>query len=146
MKKTILSLFAVILLFAATGYSQTEYSKGTITFIVKGFEDNSGQVFINLYRINDDIPTKPFKTVVAKITDKKAVVKINNLTYGSYAAIIVHDKNKDGEIEHSWGFPSEPLAFSNNWELSLFSGMPSFKKLKFTFSPIKNNYTITFKN
>ena len=29
--------------------------------------------------------------------------------YGDYAAILVHDKNKNGIIDHKWGIPAEPL-------------------------------------
>lgn len=37
------------------------------------------------------------------------------------------------------------LTFQNEWELSLFSGMPSFTKLKFEFSEQKNDFVIKIK-
>jgi uncharacterized protein (DUF2141 family) len=122
--------------------SQTVKKTGTLVFNVNGLEDNSGQVFVQLFRKNDDIPSSPYKKVTAKIVNQKAVVKITNLDYGDYAAMIVHDQNFDGEIEHCMGIPCEPLGFTNNWELTLVSGMPTFDKLKFTFSQSKCQISI----
>ena len=62
------------------------------------------------------------------------MVEFKNLPYNVYAAIVVHDKNSNGIIDHRFGMPNEPLGFSNNWKLSLFSGMPTFQKLKFSFT------------
>jgi uncharacterized protein (DUF2141 family) len=57
-----------------------------------------------------------------------------NLPNGSYAAIVYHDENDNGTLDHKFAFPSEPMGFTNNWNLSLFSGMPTFKKLRFEHS------------
>jgi uncharacterized protein (DUF2141 family) len=97
---------------------------------------------VQLFRKDDKIPSSPYMRVKSAISNKKAVVVMNNLLYGDYAAIIVHDKNLNGETDHSFGFPSEPLGFTNNWRLTLFSGIPDFDDLKFNFSAIKNQYQI----
>ena len=115
-------------------YSQNNKTTGSLSFNVIGFTDNSGQLLIQLFHKEDKVPTHPFKQIKAAIINKKANVIIENLPYGDYAAIFVHDKNSNGKIDHNLGIPSEPLGYTNNWKLSLFSGMPSFDKLKFTFS------------
>ncbi len=123
-------------------HSQTSKTEGTLTFNISGFKSNSGQVMVQLFRKTDKVPTAPFKVLKANIVNKTAVVKINNLSYGDYSSIVVHDENSNGVIDHSWGIPAEPLGYTNNWELSLFSGMPTFDKLKFTFSSASNSFNI----
>jgi uncharacterized protein (DUF2141 family) len=79
------------------------------------------------------VPKKPFRIASGKISKGKALVRFEDLPYGDYAAIIFHDENANGVLDHRFGFPNEPMGFSNAWRLSLFSGMPTFKKLKFEF-------------
>jgi len=140
MNKLIMLLLAV--LFTSGAYSQNVKTIGTLTFNVTGFADNSGQLLVQLFRKEDKVPAHPFKQIKATIINKKADAVIENLPYGDYAAIFVHDKNSNGKIDHSWGIPSEPLGYTNNWKLSLFSGMPSFDKLKFTFSIAQEHFSI----
>ena len=144
MKKTIILLSAAMLFLTSGLYSQNDLTKGKLTFNLTGFADNSGQVIVQLFRREDKVPAKPFMEVMAKITNKEAVVTIENLSYGVYAAILVHDKNANGYIDHRMGIPNEPLAYPNNWKLTLLSGMPTFDKLKFSFSQIKDHLTIAF--
>jgi uncharacterized protein (DUF2141 family) len=141
MKKNLIILTVAVVLIACDVFSQ----KGTLTFGITGITENTGQIIVQLFRQQDDVPSSPYMKVKAGIKLNKVVVVIEKLSYGDYAAIILHDKNSNGETDHSWGIPSEPLGFTNNWELSLFSGMPSFEKLKFTFSSTNNLIKIDMK-
>jgi uncharacterized protein (DUF2141 family) len=140
MYKFIVLLVAVLL--PSVIYSQNNKTTGSLTFNVIGFADNSGQLLVHLFHKEDKVPTHPFKQIKAAIINKKADVIIENLPYGDYAAIFVYDKNSNGKIDHRLGIPCEPLGYTNNWKLSLFSGMPSFSKLKFTFSASQYHFTI----
>ncbi|MFZ4547494.1 MAG: DUF2141 domain-containing protein [Bacteroidales bacterium] len=141
MKKLI--VISIILFFASLNSSaQTQQQSDYLTFNISGFADNSGQVLVQLFRTEDNVPTKPFKVLKAKIVNEKAIVIVENLSFGDYAAIIVHDKNSNGIIDHRLGIPNEPLGYTNNWHLSLFSGMPTFNKLMFTFTGSKYKYNI----
>ncbi|NVO02045.1 MAG: DUF2141 domain-containing protein [Bacteroidetes bacterium] len=142
MKKIIIGLIGLFLLQTANTYSQSAKTSGNLTFSVTGCENNDGQIMVQLYRKNDEMPSSPFKKVKATIKNNKATVLIEGIPYGDYAAIIVHDENSNGMIDHSFGIPSEHLGFTNNWELTLFSGMPSFDKLRFAFSLTKTNFSI----
>jgi uncharacterized protein (DUF2141 family) len=113
-----------------------------LTLHVTGFESNVGQALLRLFRKEDKVPTKPFMTVKATIANKEASFVIDKLAFDDYAAIIVHDQNSNNDIDHSFGIPSEPLGFTNNWKLGLFTGMPTFEKLKFTFSKADNTFTV----
>lgn len=137
--KTQIFFLLIVLLFPSVLWAQ---NCGTLSFDVIGFADNSGQLLVELFRKEDKVPIKPFKLIKVKIADKKTQVTIDDFLYGDYAAIFVHDKNANGEVDHRWGIPSEPLGFTNNWELSLFSGMPTFEKLKFTFDASKKHFQV----
>lgn len=104
---------------------------GTLTIIATNLESENGQAVANLFREQDDLPKKPFKTTKASIKEGVEELVFEGLPNGSYAVIVYHDKNDNGTLDHKLGFPNEPMGFSNNWNLSLFSGMPTFKKLRF---------------
>jgi uncharacterized protein (DUF2141 family) len=78
----------------------------------------------------------------SKIVNNEAKVDFQNLPFREYAIIVVHDLNLNDVIDHKWGFPAEPLGYSNKWKLSLFSGMPTFDKLKFVFDKSNQNYSV----
>ena len=137
--KTQISIVA--LLIALNGYAQ---ESGTLIVNATDFENSEGAAMINLFREQDDIPKKPFITLKAKITNGQAEFVIENLAVGSYAAIVWHDENNNGILDHNL-LPSEPLGCSNNWQMGLFSGMPTFKKLKFIFSSADNKIEIKVK-
>jgi uncharacterized protein (DUF2141 family) len=55
----------------------------------------------------------------------------HKLRPGSYAVVIHHDENGNGELDHNIvGLPAERLGFSGGFALSLTSGFPSFAKLR----------------
>jgi uncharacterized protein (DUF2141 family) len=146
MKKTLLFLSIILSFSAFQLFSQSAKTETFITFHVTGFENNSGQAMLHLYRKTDDVPKKPYMVVKAKIVNKDASFAIKNLPYGDYAAIIMHDENGNGKIDNNFGMPTEPMGFSNNWKFGVFSGMPSFEKLKFTYSATKSTINIKMDN
>ena len=110
---------------------------------VKNFRHNNGKAVVNVFRDGDDLPKKPFMQISCDIINGQSTIVFENIPYGRYAAIVFHDENVNGELDHKFFYPAEPIGFSNGWELTLFSGMPSFEKLRFSFSEFKNEYTIT---
>jgi uncharacterized protein (DUF2141 family) len=106
---------------------------GSLKIEAISFSNTKGKATVNLFRKEDDIPKKPYLEASAKIENGRAVIVFDNIPYGDYAAILYHDENDNGILDHRLGFPNEPMGFSNNWKLTLFSGMPNFEKLRFTF-------------
>jgi uncharacterized protein (DUF2141 family) len=143
MNRLYFPLILLMLCVASLLYARSQPASGTLTFTITGLEDNSGQVMVRLFRKADDVPVSAYKQVKARIVNRSTVALFENLPYGDYAAIIVHDRNANGMIDHSFGIPAEPLAYTNHWKLSLFSGMPTFGKLRFTFSQAMNSYAVS---
>lgn len=142
--KTTFWVAAFFLCIAMNVFSQTQtISAGTLTINAGNFSSDEGRAIAKLFRQDDDVPSKPFMELSAEIRDGKAVIVFTDIPYGEYAAILQHDQNSNGKVDHNFlGFPKEPLGFSNGWKLTIFSGMPSFSKLKFEFVEQNPNYEI----
>ena len=139
LKQIIFSVIVAFTLFVNIGEAQ---SLATLTIQASGFKNANGKAVVHLFRKQDDVPKKPFRQSSSEIMHGNAAITFSDIPYGDYAAILFHDENSNGILDHKWGFPNEPIGFSNDWTLSLFSGMPTFNKLKFEFSMKKSTYSI----
>ena len=140
MKWKVLSLIIFSLALPHQVFSQDEQIP--LVVHVKNFNSDNGNCVLRVYRETDNIPKHFFKQFTVPIIHGEATLNIDSLSFGKYAIIAFHDVNSNNEIDHSLGFPSEPLGFSNGWRLSLFSGMPNFKKLMIVYSREENAITI----
>ena len=131
----------LIPIFSAEKLKEKQY----LTFQISGFSDNAGQGLLLLFKKGNKVPTSPWLIRSFIIRNKQSETALS-IPYGEYAAIIVHDKNSNGKIDHKFGLPNEPLGFTNYWKINLFSGKPTFKKLKFNFSKEKSVIRITVKD
>lgn len=138
------TIFFLALLLITTSFAQRE--TGTLTIHIKNFQHPEGKAVVNLYREEDDLPKKPYRKETGSITNDSATIILTDLPYGNYAIILFHDENSNGILDHTIFLPAEPIGFSNNWRLTLFSGMPNFEKLQFPFSELKNEYWITIQD
>jgi uncharacterized protein (DUF2141 family) len=101
---------------------------------VVGMQNNAGQVVGNLFREGDNIFGVPLVKARQPVVDKQANITFSSLAAGRYALIVFHDVNGNNDLDHNLlGLPAEPLGYSNGFELTLLSGVPSSQKLAFTF-------------
>ncbi len=134
------ALFTLLFLSILTNlFSQSQTSgKDTLTIYAGNFSSDSGRAVVRLFRNEDDLPTKAFMEATGSIRDGKSVMIFADIPFGEYAAILYHDENSNSTLDHNFlGLPKEPMGFSNGWNLTIFSGMPNFSKLKFEFSKQK---------
>lgn len=97
-----------------------------------GFADARGHAIAKLFEPGDNVLEHGRRQSIAGIRDGKARFEFAGLPAGSYAVVVFHDENDNGEIDHNrLGLPSEALGFSNGFRPGLFSGLPSFDKLRF---------------
>ncbi len=134
-------IVAIICLFSY-GVKGQRSDTGTLRFATSNFSNDQGKAVLFLFRKSDKIPDKPFMTVSCNIERKMASILLPGIAFGNYAAILLHDENSNGRIDHSFGLPFEQLGYSNNWKLGFFTGMPTFSKLEFQFSPASQNKQI----
>lgn len=121
---------------------------GDLTLMVGGFSNDRGQVVTNLFREGDDVIKidKAYLQAGATISGNRAQLVFRNLKYGKYAVSVFHDGNGNGTLDHNFlHFPAEQMGFSNNFQLGIFSGLPSFGKLQFEFAPGAESISILVK-
>jgi uncharacterized protein (DUF2141 family) len=131
--------------FLFIGFICNAQSSGILTINATNLKTDKGVAVVHLFRKQDDVPKKPFKEASHVIDNHKSKIVFRNLPYGEYAAILFHDENSNGILDHRFGFPNEPMGFSNDWKLSLFSGMPTFQKLRFEFREGKTTCLIAIR-
>lgn len=111
-------------------------ASGTLHVPISGFASDRGRVFVKLFVRGDNVPRgRGTREEVARVVGRKALVEFANLPHGNYALFVFHDENENGTLDHNLlGMPSEAIGFSNGFRVTLFSGIPDFEDLKFTFS------------
>ena len=106
---------------------------GDLVVHATGFKSTEGHAVAKLFVAGDNVRRKGRLEVAALIHDGAAQVRFPALAPGEYAVVVFHDANDNGTIDHSLlGFPIEALGFSNGFTLSVFSGLPTFEKLRFS--------------
>ena len=123
--KTLMILLAVFL--AHASFSQK------LTVRIENVRDDQGQVAVALFDNENDFPKKRVQGKLTPATKGAVEVVFENLHDGEYAISVMHDSNKNGEMDSNmFGMPKEGFGFSNN--VMGFMGSPSFEKAKFKLS------------
>jgi uncharacterized protein (DUF2141 family) len=132
---TLLSI-AVVLAHAA--------SKGTITVVVTDLNNNKGRLSAVLFNDAEAFPKQSDKAVQvarSQINDKTGTVQFDEVPYGEYAIVILHDENSNGKMDYSTlGMPEEGYGFSNNAKGML--GPPDYKDAMFVLDKPEKTLTI----
>ena len=120
----------------APGPAMAEGSdRGTLTLKASGFAHAGGRAVAKLFIAGDGVLGAGRWQQSAAIERGTAVFRFEDLEARTYAAVVFHDENGNGLIDHGLLGPSEPLGFSGGFVLSLLSGRPDFERLKFDFKP-----------
>ncbi len=120
---------------------------GNLTVRLSPFSHSTGFAVVKLFRKQDDVMGKSFRRGQGKILAGASTLVFENIPYGEYALIAFHDQNANGDLDHNFfNFPDEPIGFSGRYSLGLFSGMPSFAKLRFVFNAAHEVYEIKMEN
>ncbi len=104
-----------------------------LTIRASGFKHARGHAVAKLFAPGDNVLGPGHWQLVAAIEGDSAVFRFPGLATGNYAAVVFHDENDNGTIDHGLLGPSEPLGFSGGFVLGLLSGRPDFERLQFDF-------------
>jgi len=137
MKRWVLALLGVVGLglshAVVTAVAHAE-PLATVTVKISGFKGTEGQALITLYDSEQSwlkVP-KAVQVVRAKITGAGMTVELKDVKPGTYAVAVVHDENKNNELDMRWlpyPKPKEGLGISNDPENK--AGPPKFEGAKF---------------
>ena len=140
----------ILLTLIALGYAHTSFlddnaDDHTLTVNVSDLRNDQGVVQFALYNKDGSIPDKDYenyyKITTGEIINGAATATFSNIPSGSYAVNILHDENKDRQIDRGFIFPSEGVGFSNFQSIGL-RNRPSFSKASFV---VNGNRTVSVK-
>ncbi len=107
-----------------------------LTIDVSNIQNDKGQIGCSLYSTEDGFPSKPAKadaTMFVKSKKGEASCVFRGVKPGKYAVSVMHDENKDGELETSMvGRPKEWWGVSNNIPPERF-GPPKYQAAVFSY-------------
>ena len=136
---------SLALLFLFSAFVTPNDASYSLTVEVKGLRNSTREVQFALYNKDGTIPDEHFekyyKLLKAEIIDGASTVLFENIPQGTYAVNILHDENKNGEIDKGFILPKEGIGFSNIASIGL-RNKPSFSKASFD---LKSDRTIEVK-
>ena len=111
-----------------------------LTVNITGVQGDKGEILIGLYNTNDDTfadVTKYYKKATLSSHDGNVTTTFKDLPKGVYAVAIIHDVNKNGELDTNFlGVPTEGYGFSNNLRFMLRGA--TFEESQFELDGDKN--------
>jgi len=114
-------------------YAEGSSPHGNIVVTMDNFHNDEGSVLVTLFSSSDGFPDQPKKAIKilqAEIREGKLKVFFSNIPYGVYAIAVLHDENKNGEMDTNWvGMPKEGYGVSNDAKASF--GPPEYGDAKF---------------
>lgn len=130
----------------AAGLASAQPVQRGIHVEILGIRNSIGAVACALFESPEGFPSEflRFATnlMMVKVRAEKATCSFEDIAPGRYALAVIHDENRDGELETNWmGVPQEGYGFSNDAKGTL--GAPSFEKAGFAYNGQSLNMTIT---
>lgn len=118
--------------------------KGTLVVLLDGFRNSQGNVIVSLFRQSKGFPedmNRAVENADAAITDRKARVVFENISYGEYALSVLHDENRNGRMDSNlMGIPREGHGASNNPERQF--APPKFEEARFLLDSEEKSLTV----
>jgi len=149
MIKTRYRIFAICLVLGFSAIlSGKNQPGGKIIVFLEGFRSEKGKAAVSLFNSEKGFPErsdKAFSRALAPIKNRKSLVAFENVPFGKYAIIALHDENENREMDTSFfGVPREGFGVSRN--AKAFFGAPSFKDASFhlTTDTLKLNIKIKY--
>jgi len=118
--------------------------EATLTVEVENFKNNKGLATVWLFQVTDENIDKkvpdvtPFRTETQRIVDKRSEIVIEEIPFGDYAIVVLHDLNMDGKPDHL--MMREKFGFPNGYKRGFFT-IPVLKDLVVPIE--KESLTIT---
>jgi uncharacterized protein (DUF2141 family) len=130
----VIILGMAVRLFGQDKVQEPKVETGTLLVMVQGFKSTVGQLMVALYNSDSEFLDKdPYKGSITVISANQELIKFENVPYGDYAIVALHDMNKDGKLDKNiLGIPTEGYGFSNN-AMDKF-GPPSWIQASFVFA------------
>lgn len=130
-----------LVLFGVQEDQQNREETGTIKIQVGEFENTEGHLLVSLFNSKQYFPDnekQAFQNKKIKVSAKTHEVIFEDIPYGEYAVIFLHDENDNEEMDTNFvGAPQEGYGASND-AVNTFSA-PKYDEAKFTLNSETKN-------
>ena len=128
---------AVVGLSVSARAQEAPPADGTLTVKITNIQNTKGQIGCSLFASKEGFPTEAEKAkdqMFVKHDGKTATCTFKDVKPGTFAVSVMHDENKDGELETSFvGRPKEWWGVSNDVPAERF-GPPKYEKATFKYA------------
>jgi uncharacterized protein (DUF2141 family) len=133
----LICLAGLILMSLVGTHGSAQPSQPGIHVEILEIRNSIGAVACALFEGPEGFPTGYLRfatnIMMVKVRATKATCDFENIASGTYALAVIHDENRDGELQTNWmGVPKEGYGFSNDAKGSL--GAPSFEAASFSYN------------
>jgi uncharacterized protein (DUF2141 family) len=136
--RKILMLFAMMSLYA---YAQCQTKLQVTVTNIKG---HKGDIIVGIFDSDENFLKKPLDGRLAKANGDSITVVFENLKPGKYAVSVLHDANRNKDLDkNKLGIPKEGFGFSNNVLGAM--GPPSFNRAIIDLTPEQKDLDIGIK-
>lgn len=137
------AIYAALLVLGLGLFAGNAAADSTVSVKIDGLKGTEGVALVALFDSSDSwlkIP-KAVQVVRAKISGASLVVDFKGVKPGTYAVSVIHDENKNNELDMRWlpyPKPKEGSGASNNVDTKM--GPPKWENAKFE---VKGDTTVS---
>lgn len=134
----------VVLLCGMVCISLSALCQTKLQVTVTNIKGQKGDIIVGIFDSDKDFLKKPIEAKTATASADSITVVFENIKPGKYAVSVIHDANKNQDLDkNKLGIPKEGFGFSNNVLGAM--GPPSFESAQFDLSPAQKDLGIDIK-
>ncbi|SDG64523.1 DUF2141 domain-containing protein [Psychroflexus sediminis] len=131
----VLGLAVFSMLWPTKSFSQTTCP--SIHVKIQNIDNSTGIIACAIFESKEGFPDKfmkmGYKVMTTQIEGKEASFKFSDIKPGTYAIVVIHDENLNGELDSNlFGIPTEGYGFSSGAEVKMSA--PSFSEAQFLYT------------
>ena len=120
------------------------FAQGTVEVTVSNVKDTTGTIRVGIFKDQATFLKNAYLGKVVKAGKGEVKVIFENVPSGTYALSVIHDENRNGELDSNLiGIPKEGFAFGND-AMGTF-GPPSYDKASFVIGKEVIKMKVTMK-
>ena len=134
----------IMVLCAMMGVSACALCQTKLQVTVTNIKGHKGVIIVGIFDSDENFLKKPIDGKLAKASGDSITVVFENLKPGKYAVSVLHDANKNKDLDkNKLGIPKEGFGFSNNVLGAM--GPPSFERAQIDLTPEQKDLDIGIK-
>ena len=134
----------IVLLCGMICMSLYAFCQTKLQVTVTHIKGEKGNIIVGIFDSDENFLKKPLDGKMIKASGDSITVVFENLKPGRYAISVLHDANKNEDLDkNKLGIPKEGFGFSNNVIGAM--GPPSFERAQFDLAPDQKDLDIDIK-